>query len=61
MSDREKALELLEKVPDYKLGYVIAFIQGLIAGEIADLDDIRAAREEYAAGQTANHDAIDWD
>lgn len=36
MSDKEKALELLEKVPDYKLGYVIAFMQGLIAGEIAD-------------------------
>lgn len=29
------ALALLEKVPEYKLGYVIAFMQGLIAGEIA--------------------------
>ncbi len=36
MSDREMALALLEKVPEYKLGYVIAFMQGLIAGEIAD-------------------------
>ena len=59
MSDREIALALLEKVPEYKLGYVIAFMQGLIAGEIAD--DIRAAREEYAAGETVGHDAIDWD
>ncbi len=36
MSDREKALELLEKVPEYKIGYVIAFMQELITGEIAD-------------------------
>ena len=36
MSNREMALALLEKVPENKLGYVIAFMQGLIAGEIAD-------------------------
>lgn len=28
MSEREKALQLLDKVPDYKLEYVIAFLQG---------------------------------
>lgn len=29
MSEREKALQLLDKVPDYKLEYVIAFYRGL--------------------------------
>lgn len=36
MSDRDIVLALLENVPEYKMGYVIAFIQGLIAGEIAE-------------------------
>lgn len=36
MSDRETALALLENVPEHKLGYVIAFLQGLIVGEIAE-------------------------
>ena len=27
MSEREKALQLLDRVPDYKLKYVIAFLQ----------------------------------
>ena len=28
MSEREKALQLLDRIPDYKLEYVIAFLQG---------------------------------
>lgn len=36
MSEKEKALQLLDQVPEYKLGYVIAFIQGLIADEETD-------------------------
>jgi len=26
MSDREKALQLLNTVPDYKIGYVVAYL-----------------------------------
>ncbi|MBD5494872.1 MAG: hypothetical protein HDR12_11005 [Lachnospiraceae bacterium] len=33
MSDREKAYQLLDAVPDYKIGYVVAFLQGLTACE----------------------------
>lgn len=29
MSERERALQLLEAVPDYKLGYVVAYLQDL--------------------------------
>lgn len=36
MNNRERAHQLLEDVPEYKLGYVIAYIQGLIADEKAD-------------------------
>ena len=33
MSDREKAEQLLDAVPDYKVGYVIAYLQGVTVGE----------------------------
>lgn len=36
MSDREKMLALLDCVPDYKMGYVLAYLQGIIADEEND-------------------------
>ena len=36
MSEREQAAALLELVPEYKMGYVIAYLQGLTADEAAD-------------------------
>lgn len=36
MSNRERAIELLNQVPEYKLGYVLAYIQGITADEEAD-------------------------
>ncbi len=33
MSDRERAIQLLDAVPDYKIGYVVAYLQGVTAGE----------------------------
>lgn len=36
MSKKELAIQLLNTVPEYKLGYVLAFIQGLIADENSD-------------------------
>ena len=36
MSEKERAAALLDMVPEYKLGYVIAYLQGLTADEEAD-------------------------
>lgn len=36
MSNREKVISLLDSVPDYKMGYVLAFVQGLTIDEDAD-------------------------
>ncbi len=33
MSDKERVIKLLEDVPAYKLGFLIAYMQGLIAAE----------------------------
>lgn len=35
MSDREKVYQLLDTVPDYKIGYVVAYLQGITDGEEA--------------------------
>ncbi len=37
MSDKEKIISLLDHVPEYKFGYILAYIQGLTADE--ELDD----------------------
>ncbi len=36
MSDKERAAALLELVPEYKMGYVVAYLQGLTADEQTD-------------------------
>lgn len=35
MSEREQVMVLLENLPEYKIGYVLAYIQGLMADESA--------------------------
>ena len=36
MSEKERAVALLELVPDYKMGYVLAYLEGMTADEAAD-------------------------
>lgn len=36
MSDKEKVIQLLNDVPDYKMAYVLAYVQGITADEEAD-------------------------
>ena len=38
MSTKEMIFNLLDKVPEYKLGYVLAYVQGIAADE--DMDDL---------------------
>ncbi|MDO4175650.1 MAG: hypothetical protein Q4D42_12885 [Eubacteriales bacterium] len=47
MSDREKCIELLENVPEFKIGYVLAYLQGLTADEAADDAFCEALYQEY--------------
>ena len=47
MSDREKAAALLDVVPEYKLGYVVAFLQGLTIDEGSDDAFCEALCERY--------------
>lgn len=44
MSDREKIYQLLDVVPEYKIGYVVAYLQGLAEGE-----DVKPNKETLEA------------
>lgn len=46
MSEREKALQLLNSVPDYKLGYVVAYLQGVTVGEDEPNEETLASFQE---------------
>ena len=61
MSERERVNKLLDQVPDYKLAFVIAYLQGLTAGEdIPNEETIQAMKEleegggEVFTGSTAD-------
>lgn len=47
MSEKERAAALLDLVPAYKLGYVIAYLQGITADEEADNAFCRQLYEQY--------------
>ncbi len=52
MSEKERASTLLQSVPDYKIGYVIAYLEGLIADESASVPNTEtiAAMQELDNG-----------
>lgn len=47
MSNRELCVQLLNNVPDYKIGYVLAYIQGITADEEADDAFCQRMMENY--------------
>lgn len=48
MSNKEKIIALLDSVPEYKIGYVLAYVQGLTADEEAADDAFcEQIRQEY--------------
>lgn len=36
MSNKERIVQLLDSVPEYKMGYILAYVQGITADEEAD-------------------------
>ena len=49
MSEKEIAMELLEHIPSNKLGFVIAYMQGITADEFDDDKYCEALVDEYEA------------
>lgn len=59
MNDREIAIQLLNKVPDYKIEYAIAYLQGMIVGEDVPNKETIAAMEELKNGGGECFDTLD--
>ena len=47
MSDKVQLLQLIDKIPDYKIGYVLAYVQGITADEEADDEFCEKLYQEY--------------
>ena len=47
MSNKELAIQLINQIPDYKLGYAIAYLQGLYADEMLDDMFCQKLLEDY--------------
>lgn len=47
MSDKELAIQLINRIPEYKIGYAVAFLQGLYADEAVDDEFCRQLIEDY--------------
>lgn len=60
MSEREMMYQLLDTVPDNKIGYVIGFIQGLMIGEHDEPNaETIAAMKELEDGGGECFDTLD--
>ena len=42
MSNRERIISLLDSLPDYKLGYILASIQGITAEDMPNAETAQA-------------------
>lgn len=62
MSDKERIIQLLDSVPDYKMGYVLAYVQGIAAnGEIPNRITVEAMEElEEGKGKVYNTASDLW-
>jgi hypothetical protein len=61
MSHKEYAIQLLEKVPDYKIDYVIAYIQGLNADEEMDDEFCEKMYQDYLASDPSDKETVSFE
>lgn len=47
MSEKEQLLQLIDNMPDYKIGYILAYAKGITAEEQADDDFCEALYQDY--------------
>lgn len=66
MSTRELCAKLMDNVPDYKIGYLLAYLQGLVADEPDDDTFCKQLIAQYEAdpekedGYTLQECLQDW-
>ena len=50
MSEREQAIALLKEIPDYKMGYIVAYLRGAAIPEDIPNDETLEAMQELENG-----------
>lgn len=60
MSDREKAIQILNELPDYKLPYIVSYLRGFQADDEIE-DDLYCAAlvEEYMNSTDEDKELVD--
>ncbi len=61
---REQIDEMLDYLPETEQIIIFEIVKRFLPDDAAtsdDLEAIRAARSEYAKGETVSHEAINWD
>lgn len=67
MSNKELAIQLINQLPDYKLEYAIAYLQGLCSDEVWDSDFTKVTpseRKQINESENSGYiseSEIDWD
>ena len=60
---KNQLADVIEILPETEQRLLLEIAKRFISDDVATADDlaaIRAAREEYANGETVSHSAIDW-
>ena len=61
---REQLVSMIDCLPESEQSLLLEIVKRFLPDDVAtpdDLEAIREARAEYAAGETIPHDAINWD
>lgn len=61
---REQLVGMIDCLPETEQSLLLEIAHRFLPDDVAtpdDVADIRQARAEYASGQTAPHNAVNWD
>jgi len=59
MSNREACINMINQLPDFKVGYVLAYLQGICADEEADDAFCQSMYQAYQADSSSDkHDTV---
>ncbi|MBQ1309181.1 MAG: hypothetical protein IIY54_05705 [Ruminococcus sp.] len=61
---KKQLVDVIDCLPEQEQILLFEIAKRFISDDVANADDVeavRAARQEYANGETVNHDAINWD
>lgn len=61
---KKQLVDVIDCLPEQEQILLFEIAKRFVADDVAtdnDIEAVRAARQEYANGETVNHNAINWD